>query len=541
MPKYRRKKADGLYHLHKELEAYRLMSDLGILAASLPQTAFLELSLERIMSLLNFDAGGLYIYDEIKKVMNLEVSNGLNTELYQNCKVINLDEPHIFQEALFSRLPICVDNIYTHRLTKKTKFASKKSDFTGIYVIPIFRHHEILGAVVGFFRKKCQCYPEDIKLYQNIVVPLAHALECSRLFNIITNEKRKLGTILYVLNDGVLVVDLECRINFWNHAAEKITGMKAGEVMGQDCFNVLIGKLEDRKGKKCFESKPNIPEFLGKDFFRKIEGFFQPVNEQKKIFLRLRISPYWQIQGKPSGYIITFEDATSQWEIGRLKEDWRSMLTHDLKTPLTSTFGSLRILSESKNLSRRDKNLVNIGIQAYNQMLDLVNLYLDVEKFNAGKMVIHPHDFSLKPILMQCLKQAEINAQLKRIKLKLLIDKDYDVVADRVLIIRAIENFINNAIKSILRDGLVQVKVEHHDDKLLKISVTDTGIGIAPRDLPFIFDRFYQGSLDVSGKSAGTGLGLTFCKQVIEAHGQDIWVESKLHKGTTFSFTLPRA
>lgn len=172
MPKLKKAKKDDLYHLHKELEAYRLMGDLSILAASLPQTAFMELSLERIMSLLNFDGGGLYIYDEIKKVMNLEVSKGLDSSLYQDCRVIRLDEQHIFQEAFFSRNPVCVKNISTHRLTKKkTKFASKKNSFASISVIPIFRHHEMLGAVVGFFRKKSQCCTEDIKLSQNVVVP----------------------------------------------------------------------------------------------------------------------------------------------------------------------------------------------------------------------------------------------------------------------------------------------------------------------------------------------------------------------------------
>lgn len=524
-----------------ELEAYRLMGDLSILAASLPPVAFLELSLERIMTLMKIHAGGIYIYNENTNSMKLEVSDGISSEIYKHCKEISLNgkTPNVLQEICFTKRPVFINNVSTNRLTNRVCQVLNKSDIKSLVCIPIFRHNEPLGAIIGFISEKRYFDSHDLNVFQKMVVPLSHALECSRLFGLATNEKRKLGTILYVMSDGVLTADVDGRINFWNKAAEGITGLKTNQVMGRNCYDVFLQRLVDQKGVKYFAHEKPCRQLFNSKEIQQIEGFFVDERQQKRIFLRLRISPYWQLQGKTSGVIVIFEDATAQWEMGKLKDDWRAMLTHDLKTPLTSTFGMLRILSDSKNLDKRDKRLVSIGIQAYHQMLDLVNLYLDVEKLNAGKMAIQAKEIELKNLLEESVHGMEIQAKEKNIKLKFTMKETCTVLADKALIMRVMQNLLSNAVKSILRGGEVQVKVTSRNQQVC-VSVIDTGIGIPQKEIPLIFDRFYQAASKQYQKTSSAGLGLTFCKQVISAHGQNIWVESKLNKGSTFCFTLPK-
>ncbi|MFH1380127.1 MAG: ATP-binding protein [bacterium] len=536
-----KKQKSSVESLRRELTAYQLLGDLSILAASLPPRAFLELGLERIMSLMEINAGGIYIYNETEQTMKLEVAEGISSDIFNHCKEIPIESkyPNVLKEVFFTKRPVFVSNVATNPLTKKTCQILKKSSIISLICIPIFKHTEPLGAIIGFISEKRQFGYNDLDVFQKMIVPLTQALECSRLFGMATSEKRKLGTILHVMSDGVFTTDVNCKINFWNKTAEEITGMKAHQALGKDCYEAFLQYLVDQKGKKRFDQdRPCLRSMVSREI-QQFEGFFPSEKQKKKIFLRLRISPYWQLHGKTSGVIVILEDATPQWEMGRLKDDWRAMLTHDLKTPLTSTFGMLRILSDSKNLDKKDKRLVSIGIQAYHQMLDLVNLYLDVEKLNAGKMTIQPQKVELKNLLEESIHYMEIQAHEKNITLTFNMKETCAVYADKSLIMRVMQNLLSNAVKSILRGGEIRVKVTREDTRVC-ISVIDTGIGIPQKDLPFIFDRFYQSASDKYGKTSSSGLGLTFCHQVISAHGERIWAESKVHKGSTFCFTLPK-
>ncbi|MBD3271577.1 MAG: PAS domain-containing protein [Elusimicrobia bacterium] len=538
-----KKKKPALKYLHKELEAYRMMGDLSILAASLPHTAFLELSLERIMSIMHIDAGGIYSYHETAHEMHLECTKNIPPPLYDHCAEVSLNksDKHVIATAVLQQRPLSIDHIATNSKTKSMRKVCAAHGFKSLIVVPMVRHNEVLGVIIGFLQrhKPYDFFEQDV--LEKMIVPLAHALESAQLFNMMTLERRKLGTILYVMNDGVCTVNMNGEITFWNRAAEHMTGLKTPDVMGKSIVQTFLKKFTNPKGEPIIKAFALLIDICRGKEIRKFEGFLVNEKENKRIFMRLRVSPYSVIKGTPSGCIIIFEDATSQWEIGRLKEDWRSMLTHDLKTPLTSTFGMLRILSDSHNLDKRDKKLLDIGIQSYHQMLSLVNLYLDVEKFNTGRMSISVSRFTIKPVLVECVEHVALQAELKGIRISVSMKKDYLVLADRSLMVRVFDNLLSNAVKSIPRSGKITIKAYAEGRASITVAITDTGVGIPEHEIPHLFDRFYQVSAGKYGKDASSGLGLTFCKQVMRAHGQDIRITSKQGKGSTFYCTLTKA
>jgi len=175
-------------------------------------------------------------------------------------------------------------------------------------------------------------------------------------------------------------------------------------------------------------------------------------------------------------------------------------------------------------------------------MLDMINTLLDISRLEAGRMPLERCIGNIRDIIHDAVQRLASLALDRAITIRTEVEEDVpDVYADIGLIGRIIQNLVSNAIKFSHRGGLVTVRaaVEAADDGQSKVivSVSDQGVGIAPGDRERIFAKFSQ----VGERRGGTGLGLAFCRQAIEAHGERIWVNSELGRGSTFFFTVPVA
>ena len=237
------------------------------------------------------------------------------------------------------------------------------------------------------------------------------------------------------------------------------------------------------------------------------------------------------------------------------KSAFLSTVSHELRTPLTSVLGFTKIIRKrldekifpsvdksdpktQKTINQISENL-NVVISEGERLTHLINDVLDLAKIEAGKMEWNLEEVSIAEVAQRAISATSSLFDQKSLSLKKHIESDLPIIkGDRDKLIQVIINLISNAVK-FTDSGSVICDVFKKSNELV-VSITDTGIGIAPEDYAAVFEQFKQVGTDtLTDKPKGTGLGLPICKEIIEHHGGRIWLESQIGKGSTFSFALP--
>jgi len=225
--------------------------------------------------------------------------------------------------------------------------------------------------------------------------------------------------------------------------------------------------------------------------------------------------------------------------LNRMKDDLLANVSHELKTPLTSAQGYVGYILTGKmgKLSAKQKRALEIVHRNLQRLEKQISNLLQTSRDK--EIEIHPHPFLLQHLMEEVLEDAKLKLQQKDLKLTNYISKDLPAVwADREKIRQVIQNLLDNAIKFTNRGGEIRLWATPQDDQVV-VRLQDTGIGIPEDELPHIFEKFYQVESSRSRAFVGSGLGLSIVKQIIEAHGTTISVESQPGRGTTFTFLLP--
>ncbi|WP_199269722.1 ATP-binding protein [Mucilaginibacter lacusdianchii] len=320
---------------------------------------------------------------------------------------------------------------------------------------------------------------------------------------------------------------------------------------------------EETLGKPLFEA---IPELEGQGFDQIMERVYTynerfvldetPVNlirygTPETIYIKLTVEPLHDQQGNVNGMMAVAhdvhelvlsrqqaQDTTAEVQaLMRKKDEFMSIASHELKTPLTSMKGYLQLLERmvSANTDNRLTGFVGKANRQADKLTELVNELLDVTKIQAGKLELTKTDFPIKDLLEDYIEHRHFTDTQHAI----LIEGDLDTIitGDQSRLEQVVNNLISNAIKYSPDGDSVVVKVTTNDHQI-KISVTDYGIGIPPNKIQYLFDRFYRVEETVHNIS-GLGLGLYISSVIIERHNGQIGVESAVGKGSTFWFTLP--
>jgi two-component system sensor histidine kinase GlrK len=227
--------------------------------------------------------------------------------------------------------------------------------------------------------------------------------------------------------------------------------------------------------------------------------------------------------------------------IDRMKSDFFSALSHDLRTPLTSIKEGTSLLLDGigGEITEKQKKLLKIIALESNRLIELVNSSLDLSKMEAGMMVFNFTQVPIAPLIQKAAGEIEPLAMAKKIHLQVENHENLPVVKmDRERILQVLRNFLGNAVKFAFEGGIVKISACQEGGNL-KVTVSDTGPGIPEENLAIIFDKFQQGSPKTPKHTKGTGLGLAIVKQIITAHGGKVWAESKPGQGSSFIFVLP--
>ncbi|MGB8645058.1 MAG: HAMP domain-containing sensor histidine kinase [Anaerolineae bacterium] len=225
----------------------------------------------------------------------------------------------------------------------------------------------------------------------------------------------------------------------------------------------------------------------------------------------------------------------------QLRDDLTNMIVHDLRNPLTAVLGNIELLKESNVRPGRTPpaEIVNAAEASGYEMLRLINDLLDVSKLEEGDLKLDKGPLQIAPLLQERVERVEAIAQRDAIEVTVEAPADLTVQADARLIGRVVDNLLSNALHHTRPGGHIRLSGLILGDGATRVTVADDGEGIPPDFQKRIFDKFVQLESRQLSRNTGSGLGLTFCKLVVEAHGGRIWVESEPGKGSQFHFTLP--
>ena len=228
-------------------------------------------------------------------------------------------------------------------------------------------------------------------------------------------------------------------------------------------------------------------------------------------------------------------------ELDKMKSDFFSFITHELRTPLSSIKMGMDLLQDDVEgpMTKGQKELLTVIEKECNRLIGLVNSLLDLSKMEAGMMSFHLRSQPITPLIDQTIKELRPLIDSKKIILERRTTEGLPVVKmDGERMLQALRNIIGNAIKFTPEGGRIKVSARTVDHGV-EVSIADTGPGIPRENLITIFEKFQQAITDRTRPSQGTGLGLAIAKQIITHHGGKIWAESQLGHGSTFFFFLP--
>ncbi|MFH1354622.1 MAG: ATP-binding protein [Candidatus Omnitrophota bacterium] len=353
------------------------------------------------------------------------------------------------------------------------------------------------------------------------------------------SDKIRSDSIIRHMADGLVVVDPQGKILMLNPAAEELLSVKKKDVLGGD----LRKNIRDEHLMSFTKDlKPDVEGNLNKE----IE--LVSTDESTKKVLRTSSAVIENQDGKTVGMVTILNDVTKQKELEKLKSNFVSHVSHELKTPLSVIKQSLSILNSeiAGSLNEDQKKFFSNSLNNLDRLRSLIADLLDAASIEAGKLKLKQELFDINQVVKGVLEFLNKWAMSKNIILegKLLASKK-DLFIDKDRITQVITNLVGNAIKFTPEGGTVTVALKECDlaqdskQPAVEVSVSDTGIGIEEKDLGRIFNKFEQVNLVQPAGIVGTGLGLTIAKEIVQMHQGRIWVESKVGQGSKFLFLIP--
>jgi two-component system phosphate regulon sensor histidine kinase PhoR len=346
-------------------------------------------------------------------------------------------------------------------------------------------------------------------------------------------EKNHTEAIIFSISDAVIVTNRFDELLLANEAAERLLGFK------------LTGSL--RKNIDRIISDGTLVRLIretrshGRSFTRRVVEHSIDQKGTPKTFsitLSCVVTPSEEV----SGVVAVLHDITREKEIAKMKTDFVSNVSHELKTPLASIKAYVEMLTDGEAQDEKTKRDFYEIISAETDRLHrLIENILNISRIESGVVKVVKEPISLTAVVKQAIDVASPQAKAKSHKLaEQLAPVYYQVEADRDMIYQAVLNLLSNAIKYTPDGGTITVRVSVDERRSVAVcDVSDTGAGIPPEDLPRIFDKFYRVRAN-SKLAKGTGLGLTLVKHIIETvHDGKMSVTSEIGKGSTFSFELP--
>jgi PAS domain S-box-containing protein len=373
---------------------------------------------------------------------------------------------------------------------------------------------------------------EDLSLAQSLADAVALALDNARLYEYINDERSRLQASIRFNRDGIALLGMSQRILVINAPALRLLVLP-GEP--EEWLNRSVENLIHLLRR---QSPVVVKAMIGE--MRRIRRGDEPPGEgEYEVGGRML---HWTnlpvlSNAQPIGRLIMLRDVTEEHQLNSMREDLTRTMVHDLRNPATVVLGALDLL-EAEELTEMQREIAEVAQQGGQRLLSLINAILDVNRLESGQMPLEREPVRLDIIVAEMVEMEQVLTRDKHLTLTNTVRSDLPLISvDVDLLRRVLQNLIGNAIKFTPAGGhiVVEAQVDPANGQQLAVSVKDNGPGIAPDLQARLFQKFVSGRV----RGRGSGLGLAFCRLVLEAHGARIWVESTPGNGAAFHFTLP--
>ncbi len=464
--------------------------------------------------------GAIFLIEDDPKVLVMKAQKGLAKPLLSKC----------------SRVPLGRCLCGRAALSGKTEFSSNiderhETRFEGIsphghYCVPIKSLDTVFG-VINLYSKAGHVRNQDEEEFLfSVATTLAGVIERMKLEKALKESKDNLLSIIQKSPGSIVIVNKEGKVDFVNPASETLFGKKAEKMIGCE-FGLPMGK-----------GRTEVDVLKGNGNNGVAEMYVINTNwEEKESYL----TSFFDITAIKQAESALLEVNKRLEAVSKMKSEFISVVSHDLRTPLTSIKNAVQLLLTGKTgkINETQKRFMSMAYRNIDRLSRLINDLLDLSKLEAGKMELRFAEVDIRHIIEHTVNTFKPRADERSIALKMDCPENLlTAFADSDRIEQVLCNLLDNALKFSPDKGRIAVSARVVEDKI-EVSVKDTGAGISKEKQWHVFDQFYQVEDTLSRTTQGTGLGLAIVKQLIEAHGGEISLESEAGKGSRFFFTLP--
>ncbi|MBC8335172.1 MAG: GAF domain-containing protein [Anaerolineales bacterium] len=439
-----------------------------------------------------FMRAGYNFEDEFAKSFRLPVSDSLAGQVIKTGEPINLNK-----DAL---------------LKIKTAYLVKS-----LIYVPIKLNEQTIGVLGVDNRQHHLPFSEHDTLLLSLLADYAGvAIENARLYQASEDERSKFEAVLSNMDDALIILDQQDRIELINEMMCNALGVKGEEVSNKIISDVI--------------SQRDILNILRQKEEISMQNF-EVILDDDRVFN----AQYTPIPGV--GAAITMQDVSYHKELSRLKDDFVHTVSHDLRSPLTAVLGYAELIQRIGSLNEEQKEFVHRIQLSVQDITALINDLLDLGRIEAG-FDTRRESIHLESILRYSISNLETTIQKKNQTMGLDIVPNLPPVRGNPVRIRQLfDNLIGNAVKYTPNNKKISIKL-HNEDNQIIFKVSDQGTGIPLEDQPHIFEKFYRAA-NISKRVAGSGLGLAIVKTIVDSHQGRIWFESKENEGSIFFVLLP--
>lgn len=378
------------------------------------------------------------------------------------------------------------------------------------------------------------------------------SVKVSQLSSMLRSNRRQSEILMESIADGIIVTDTKGIVQLINRAGCELTGWPEKEATGFDARTVLRLIGGDKTGHTIPDNEHPLAQVITKHKHVN-ETLRLMTRENKPVFISLVISPViLPGTNEFAGTVAVFRDVNKQKVEEQKKVEFISTASHEMRTPVAAIEGYLA-LAMNENVSKIDDKARSFLQKAHISTQHLGKLFQDLlisAKAEDGRLSSHPEVIEMGQFLSQLSEDLSFAAQKKELETEIAINKHggggasktiqplYFVHVDPARLREVVTNIFDNAVKY-TESGKVSMTLTGNETTI-QLSISDTGYGIPPSDLPHLFQKFYRIDNAQTRTVGGTGLGLFICKKIVELYGGQIWVKSKEGEGSTFYINLPR-
>ncbi len=406
-----------------------------------------------------------------------------------------------------------------------------------VVALPLVIEEKLIGAIYIFRASGGAFSAGDRALLASFADQAAIAVRNAELYQQVSEERRALSTIIENSAEGVMILDASGRVQVFNRALARMTGLNAADVLGQPAAKALA--LRDRQGQPV--ALPQVPALRTSAAESRNYSEGEVVRRGgPPLTVGVTATPLYDEEEKLARVILNVVDITRFRQAEELKSTFVSVVSHELKTPVALIKGYAETLRREDADWDRPTMHESLGVIAEeaDHLTHLIDSLLEASRIQAGGLKLEPTDVNLDRLAEKVVDGFRTQTKLHTFELD--FGPDFPPVwGDPERLREVLSNLVSNAVKYSPEGGQVWIG-GRTDQTGVTIYVADQGIGIPPEEQDRIFHRFHRIESGLHRRTEGTGLGLYLVKAIIEAHGGRVWVESAPGRGSIFMFTLPR-